>query len=362
MSAVQGVQAFAICTNFHPVFNNSRFIEIPFPISIDYFDPNEFTIIEQIEKAYEALFNMPLFDELKQEKLKLLLKYVFRNIEIYNNTSYLTGIPILTGEETEEQKQTFKQKLILLLKYISLYMRKTNLKTVIYLSLLGFNQKLINILNNNGELSANDWHEIWYLRNKYLAEFLKKINFNEKLYEKFILIYNTIFKDYIKYKKYNLAILYKNECLAEMLFNVRYIPENLTAIYYKINNFIKSDLYDIITRFLNKAESTIDLEVFKMRVADYYLANFPRHEIENKLELIEKAKTKKDLLKILFDFNEINEIFYKFTLINNTIKNIYYKQINITKTFNPCPMSYKNLKENLEKCLKLLNKLLNYEN
>lgn len=324
------------------------------------FNPNEYTIEEQLEKAYEALFNPPLFDEMKEKKLKFLLNYVLNNIELYINTPYLKGIPATTGE-TEEEKQAKKLKMILLLKYTSLYIRKINLKMIDYLSILGLNQKLINILNNNGVLSAEDWLEIWYLREKYLIKVLKNI-INNNIKNNFMLIYNTIFKIFIKYMNYNRVIFNKNKCLAELLFNAKFIPENITAIYYQIENFIKSNLFENIEKFLFKADSAYDTDIFKMRVSDFYLANFHQNEVEDKLELIEKAKTKKDLLKVLFDFSVINGKLYKLLLIKNIMKTEFKKQISIKNAFNPCPMSLKRLNEKIDNSIEILNKLLNYNN
>lgn len=324
------------------------------------FNPNEYTIEEQLEKAYEALFNPPLFDELKEKKLKFLLNYVLNNIELYINTPYLKGIPATSGE-TEEEKQTKKFKMILLLKYISLYIRKINLKMIDYLSILGLNQKLINILNNNGVLSAEDWLEIWYLREKYLIKVLKNI-INNNIKNNFMLIYNTIFKIFVKYMNYNRVIFNKNKCLAELLFNAKFIPENITAIYYQIEIFINSNLFENIKKFLFKADSAYDTDIFKMRVSDFYLANFHQNEVEDKLELIEKAKTKKDLLKVLFDFSVINGKLYKLLLIKNTMKTEFKKQISIKNAFNPCPMSLKRLNEKIDNSIEILNKLLNYNN
>lgn len=281
-------------------------------------------IEEQIEKAYDVLITPHLFSNIDDNKT--VFNYVLKNISIYLNTPYFKEIPL----PNENQKQ----KMIIMLKWISLYTRSLNFKLPVYFSLIHLNELYIKIISNNGDLSIEEFFELNYNSMTYLKHILQN-NFIKSFYQ-------ILNKYWINFEKYTKQILIKYMCLSEL--NEKASFENVSIIsYYYYPIIIENSLWYKHVKQINdliwKRRATFN--DLKQMYANQILNTFTREKAAEKLNQLNMANDNLDLLGVFFDLKKLKStlqclelIYEKAQLIKRTEFNINEKLSFNTLHFN----------------------------
>lgn len=289
---------------------------------------------KQIEKAYDVLITPHLFSNINTE-------IIMKNIVIYLNTPYFKEIPL--PNENAENNENQKQKMIVMLKWISLYTRSLNFKLPVYFSLIHLNELYMKIISNNGDLSIEEFFELNYNSITYLKHILQN-NFIKSFYH----ILNNY---WINFEKYSKQILIKYMCLSEL--NEKASFKNVSIIsYYYYPIIIENSLWYKHVKQINDLiwKNRATLNDLKQMYANQILNTFSREKAAEKLNQLNMAKDNLDLLGVFFDLKKLKStldflelIYKKAQLIKGTEISINEKLSFNTLHFNE--KFFKNIEE-----------------
>lgn len=295
--------------------------------------------VQKIEKAYDVLITPHLFSNTDDEKT--IFNFVLKNIAIYPNTPYFKEIPLPNENAENNEKQ--KQKMILMLKWISLYTRSLNFKLPIYFSLIHLNELYMKILSNNGDLSIEEFFELNYNSMTYLKHILQN---------KFVKSFYQILNNYwIKFEKYRKQILIKYMCLSELNEKTSFKNDSIISYYY-YPILIKNSLWYKHVKQINNLrwKHGATLNDLKQIYANQILNTFSREIAAEKINQLNMAKNNLDLLGVFFDWKKLKSSFQFLEIIDTKAQLIKEIEININEklSFNTLHFN-ENFFKNIEK-------------